>query len=149
MRKLSLREKCTCALVFCPSPTPLGIICICLHLQRLVGDILRKVGASFVKWRRVPKQSMNILAFFCIETNIKSSLLLLTLVCLFVSCAQLLESCWTLCDPKDCSPPGSSVHGSLQARILEWVAMPSSRGSSQLKDRNCISLGAAELHLLP
>ena len=33
----------------------------------------------------------------------------------------------TLCDPKDCSPPGSSVHGILQARILEWVAMPSSR----------------------
>ena len=33
----------------------------------------------------------------------------------------------TLCDPMDCSPPGSSVHGILQARILEWVAMPSSR----------------------
>ena len=37
----------------------------------------------------------------------------------------------TLCDPVDCSPPASSVHGILQARILEWVAMPSSRGSSQ------------------
>ena len=35
-----------------------------------------------------------------------------------------------LCDPMDCSLPGSSVHGILQARILEWVAMPSSRGSS-------------------
>ena len=35
-----------------------------------------------------------------------------------------------LCNPMDCSPPGSSVHGILQARILEWVAMPSSRGSS-------------------
>ena len=57
----------TRALVFCPSPTPLGIICIYLHLQRLVGDILRKVGASFVKWRQVPKQSMNIPGFFCIE----------------------------------------------------------------------------------
>ena len=34
-------------------------------------------------------------------------------------------------DPMDCSPPGSSVHGILQAKILEWVAMPSSRGSSQ------------------
>ena len=41
----------------------------------------------------------------------------------------------TLCDPKDCSPPGSSVHGILQARILEPVAMFSSRGSSQLRDR--------------
>ena len=36
-----------------------------------------------------------------------------------------------LCNPMDCSPPGSSVHGILQARILEWVAMPSTRGSSQ------------------
>ena len=41
------------------------------------------------------------------------------------------QSCLTHCDPLDCSPPGSCVHGVLQARILEWVAMPSSRGSSQ------------------
>ena len=40
------------------------------------------------------------------------------------------QSCLTLCNPTDCSPPGSSVHGILQARILEWVAMPSSKGSS-------------------
>ena len=40
-------------------------------------------------------------------------------------------SCVCLCDPKDCSPPGSSVHRILQARILEWVAIPFSRGSSQ------------------
>ena len=40
--------------------------------------------------------------------------------------ARLLQSCLTLCDPMDCSPSGSSVHGILQARILEWVAMPSS-----------------------
>ena len=40
------------------------------------------------------------------------------------------QSCLTLCDPMDCSLPGSFVHGILQARILEWVAMPSSRGSS-------------------
>ena len=37
------------------------------------------------------------------------------------------QSCPTLCDPMDCSPPGSSVHGILQARILEWVAIPFSR----------------------
>ena len=40
------------------------------------------------------------------------------------------KSCLTLCDPMDCSLPGSSVHGILQARILEWVVMPSSRGSN-------------------
>ena len=39
------------------------------------------------------------------------------------------QSCLTLCDPMDCSPPGCSVHGILQARILEWVAIPFSRGS--------------------
>ena len=42
----------------------------------------------------------------------------------------LSRSCPTLCDPKDCSPPGSSVRGILQARILEWIAVPSSRRSS-------------------
>ena len=40
------------------------------------------------------------------------------------------QSCLTLCDPTDCSPPGSSVHGILQARILEWVASPFPSGSS-------------------
>ena len=44
--------------------------------------------------------------------------------------AKSLQSCLTLCDPMDCSPLGSSVHGILQARILECVAMPSSRGPS-------------------
>ena len=42
----------------------------------------------------------------------------------------LAQSCPTLCDPTDCSLPGSSVHGILQARILEWVAIPFSRGYS-------------------
>ena len=53
--------------------------------------------------------------------------------------AKLLQSCLTLCDPIDSSPPGSSVHGILQVRILERVAMPSSRGSSQPRDRTCMS----------
>ena len=44
--------------------------------------------------------------------------------------AKLLQSCPTLCDPMDRSPPGSSVHRISQARILEWVAISSSRGSS-------------------
>jgi len=49
------------------------------------------------------------------------------------------QSCLTLCNPMDCSPPGSSVHGILQARILEWVAIPFSRGSSQLRDWTWVS----------
>ena len=51
-------------------------------------------------------------------------LLLLQWACVL---AELLQLCPTLCNPMDCCPPGSSVHGTLQARILEWVAMPSSR----------------------
>ena len=46
----------------------------------------------------------------------------------------VIQMCLTLRDSVDCSPPGSSVHGILQARILEWVAMPSSRGPSQPRD---------------
>ena len=51
------------------------------------------------------------------------------------------QSCPTLCDPKDCRPPGSSVHGILQARILEWVAIPfSDPGSPALQvDSYCQS----------
>ena len=49
------------------------------------------------------------------------------------------QSCLTLCDPMDCSPPGLSARGSLQARILEWVAISFSRGSSWPRDRTHIS----------
>ena len=45
--------------------------------------------------------------------------------------AQLFQSYLILRDPMDCSPPGASVHGIFQARILEWITMPSSRGSSK------------------
>ena len=53
--------------------------------------------------------------------------------------AMSLKSCLTLCDPMDCSPPGSSVHGIFQTRILEWVAIFFSRGSSQSRDQTLIS----------
>ena len=60
-----------------------------------------------------------------------------------IDCCSVLclvtQSCPTLCNPMDCSLPGSSVRGILQARILEWVAMPSSRGSSQPWDKSQVS----------
>ena len=49
------------------------------------------------------------------------------------------QLCLTLCDPMDYSPPGSSVHGILQARILEWVAIPFSKESSQPQDQTWVS----------
>ena len=48
-------------------------------------------------------------------------------------------SCTTLCDPMDCSLPGSSVHGIFQARVLEWVAISFSRGSSRFRNRTQVS----------
>ena len=51
----------------------------------------------------------------------------------------LLGRVWLFCDSMDCSPPGSSVHGISQARTLEWVAIPFSRGSSWLRDGTHIS----------
>ena len=59
----------------------------------------------------------------------------------------ITQSCPTLCDPMDSNPPGSSVHGILQARILEWVAIPFSRGSSQATDR--IQSPALQVYSLP
>ena len=81
---------------------------------------------------------------------------MITLSCV---CAKSLPSCPTLCNPVSCSPPGSSAHGISQARILEWVAMPSSRGSSRPKDLmsyvSCIwqvgslSLAPPKQHVIP
>ena len=62
--------------------------------------------------------------FFCMEASSR--------MCLH---AKSLQLCPTLCNPMDCSPPGFSVHGILQARILEWVAMLSSMAFSQPRDR--------------
>ena len=53
--------------------------------------------------------------------------------------SEAAQSCQTLCDPVDCSPPGSSIHGILQARILVWVAISFSRGSSPPRDWTQVS----------
>ena len=60
----------------------------------------------------------------------------------YTMCVQVrsvAQSCLTLWDPTDCSPPGSSVQGIFPARMLEWVAISSSRGSSLPRGRTCIS----------
>ena len=58
---------------------------------------------------------------------------------MWLICVSRSQSCPTLCDPMDCSPPGSSVHGIFQARVLEWVAIPFSRGSSQPRVQTQVS----------
>ena len=77
-----------------------------------------------------PKLQVALFHYFQLLRNI--------LLCVYV-CAKSLQLCLTLCDPMDYSLPGSSVRVILQARILEWVAMPSSRGSSQPRDRTRVS----------
>ena len=69
----------------------------------------------------------------------------LVCVCVCVCVYSVVQSCPTVCNPTDCSLPVSSVHGIFQARILEWVAISSSRGSSQPRDRTCIGCWALYL----
>ena len=57
----------------------------------------------------------------------------------FTEESEVAQSWPTLCDPMDCSLPGASVHGIFQARILEWVAISFSRGSSQPRDQTQVS----------
>ena len=59
------------------------------------------------------------------------------------------QLCLTLCAPMDYSLPSSSVHGIFQARILEWVDIPSCRGSSQPRDRTCVSCIAGRSFTIP
>ena len=56
-----------------------------------------------------------------------------------VQFSSVAQSCLTLCDPMDCSPPGYSVQGILQTRILEWVAISYFKGSSWSRDRTQVS----------
>ena len=70
-------------------------------------------------------------------------LIILTLgqsrVCVCVCVYSIIQLCLTLCHPMDCSPPDSSVHGIFQERILEWVSISFSRGSTQPRDRTHVS----------
>ena len=82
-----------------------------------------------------------ILFLYRLLQDIECSVLCYTITPLLLSvlnmcvCAKSLQSCLTLCNSVNCSLPGFSVHGILQARILEWVALPSSRGSFRPGDR--------------
>ena len=63
-------------------------------------------------------------------------------------CVLVAQSCQTLCDPTDCNLPGFPVHGILQARILEWIAIPFSRRTSQPKDRTLVSYMAGRFFII-
>ena len=90
---------------------------------------------------------INFTHFACINSfyhhnNSKKQVLL---VSIYILWNERTQSCLTLCDPMDCSPPGSSLYGILQARILEWIAISSCRGSSQPRDWTQVSHIAGRL----
>ena len=100
----------------------------CVHLQTLRNGMLIDRGnlgeagidlfhTDFLQFLILPPHSI----FICLSIYLP--------ICARLP-AKSFQSCPTLCDPMDCSPSGSSVHGILQARILEWVAISFSRGSS-------------------
>ena len=75
------------------------------------------------------------------EMNTRTNLLIPRIMCCAVG--LVTQSCLTLCDPMDCSPSGSSVHGDSPGKNTGVVAMPSSRGSSQARDRTQVSCVAS------
>ena len=109
-------------------------------LENSMACIVHQVAESDRTERRSLSQtciySTSIIFFsFRLLHNVEQSSLCYRLGSCWLKLKVLVaQSCLTPCDPMDWSPPGSSVHGILQARILEWVATSFSRGSSQPRD---------------
>ena len=103
-------------------------------LGRLTNKYLHKTGMRARKKRETESGVENagkcLLSFF---TYMNTFFFFLSAVPLTHSLAKMLKS-QLFCDSVDCSPPGSSVHGILEARILQWISISSSRGSSQPRD---------------
>ena len=96
-----------------------------------VPSLVREGNSKYHNQRfRMLQQRLNILCATA-QTQLGQ---INTCVCVCVYVCESLSRV-QLCDPIDCSPAGSSVHGIIQARILEWVVIPFCRGSSQLRDR--------------
>ena len=88
-------------------------------------DCFQSAGAQ----HRVTERSIHLLREWLLNTHSCQNSL---------NCVLVTQLCPTLCVSMDCSPPGLSVHGILQAKILEWVVIPFSRGSPQPRDRTLV-----------
>ena len=84
---------------------------------------VRKINKRHPNWKGQSK-TVTICRYLTLHTNEMN---------------EVAQSCPTLCDPMDCSLPGSSVHGNFQARVLEWAATSFSKGSSWPRDQTWIS----------
>ena len=112
------------------------IDCFCFHIHNTTRDyqITHFSRGLPLKCQCAHKSLVNYLSCKFLFTRC-----VCVCVCVHMrTCAQLLSCVW-LCDSMDCSPPGSCVHGIPQARILEWVTISSSRGSSWPRDQTCVS----------
>ena len=115
-----------------------------LFLTVLEVNIQDPAASGFIVWWEQPSSLLQIVSFSFYWVRIQwraeqESKLSDDSACM---CAKLLQSCPTLCNPMDYSPPDSSVHGILQAKIVEWLAMLLSRGSSWPRDKTqvtCVS----------
>ena len=122
----------------CPSPTPRACSNLCPSSWWCHPTILSSVVPFSSRLQSFPASgSFQMSQFFTsggqrIGASASASVLPMN-VC------EVAQSCPTLCDPMDCSLPGFSVHGILQARILEWVTISFSRGYSQPRDRTRVS----------
>ena len=81
----------------------------------------------------------NVIYFSWVSFILRLSDFLVSHTLLSAVLCSVAQSCLTLCDPMDCSPPAYSVHRISQSRILEWVAISPSKGSSQPRDRTWVS----------
>ena len=86
-------------------------------------------GSEFLSW------VFSLVWYSLDSTHFLSGLIGKYFTCLYLTAAKSFQSCPILCDPMDCTPPDSSVHGICHAGILQWVAVPSFRGSSQPRDQ--------------
>ena len=120
-----------------PAPPMSALLQVCSVLIYLMKPTLTTVfitampcSSAFLICLPLPSILLSIYIYLWIDVYIHNS---------FCCCCSGGKSCPTLCNPVDCSPPGSSVYGISQARILEWVAMPFSRGFSWPRDQTRVS----------
>ena len=92
---------------------------LCHFITRVKFSPVSKSILLIPVWGLRPHQNC-----FNVHTSTSSLLMMMIYICIYMyMCAQSFQSCPTLCDPVDHGPPGSSVHGILQTRILEWIAI--------------------------
>ena len=107
----------------------LNLVCSCGNLQP---------SETHANWLSLPRSSTHRIKNSRLPAALRSQEGFSEAMCLGL-CVLAAQSCPTLCDPMDYSPPGSSIHWILQARTLEWVAISFSRVSSQPRDQNQVS----------